>query len=29
VPARFISRVRPGGFPPKVLALIVGFSGVH
>ncbi len=28
VPVRFISRVRPGGSPPKVLALVVGFSGM-
>jgi hypothetical protein len=28
VPVRFIFRVRLGGFPPKVLALVVGFSGV-
>jgi hypothetical protein len=26
--ARFISRVQPRGFPAKVLASIVGFSGV-
>ncbi len=25
---RFIFGVRPGGSPPKVLALVVGFSGV-
>jgi hypothetical protein len=25
---RFISRVRLGGSPPKVLALVVGFNGV-
>ncbi len=28
VPVRFISGVRPGGSPPKVLASIVGFSGM-
>ncbi len=28
MPVRFIFRVRPGGSPPKVLASIVGFSGV-
>jgi hypothetical protein len=28
VPVRFISRVRPGGSPPEVLASVVGFSGV-
>jgi len=28
VPVRFIYGVRPGGSPPKVLALIVSFSGV-
>ncbi len=28
VPMRFIYRVRPGGSPPEVLALVVGFSGV-
>jgi hypothetical protein len=25
---RFISRVQPGGSPPKVLASVVGFSGM-
>jgi hypothetical protein len=28
VPVRFISGVRPGGSPPKVLASIVGFNGM-
>jgi hypothetical protein len=28
VPMRFISGVRPGGSPPKVLASVVGFNGV-
>ncbi len=28
VPMRFIYRVQPRGSPPKVLASIVGFSGV-
>ncbi len=28
VPTRFISGVRPGGSPPKVLASIAGFSGM-
>jgi hypothetical protein len=28
VPVRFIFGVRPRGSPPKVLALVVGFSGV-
>ncbi len=28
VPMRFISGVRSGGSPPKVLASVVGFSGV-
>jgi hypothetical protein len=28
VPVRFISRVRPGGSSPEVLASVVGFSGV-
>jgi hypothetical protein len=28
VPVRFISWVRPGGSPPKVLASIAGFSGM-
>jgi hypothetical protein len=28
VPVRFISGVRLGGSPPKVLALVAGFSGV-
>jgi hypothetical protein len=28
MPARFISRVQPGGFPPEVLALVAGFNGV-
>ncbi len=28
VPVRFIFGLRPGGFPPEVLALVVGFSGV-
>ncbi len=28
VHVRFISGVRPGGFPPEVLASVAGFSGV-
>jgi len=28
VPVRFIFGLRPGGFPPEVLAPIAGFSGV-
>jgi hypothetical protein len=28
VPVRFISWVRPGGSPPEMLALVVGFNGV-